>query len=61
MLVAGNAEIVNDRTIKNGLWQDEWEMYYEGGIDSPDYTIIRIRPVHAEHYHDLSKDTLELP
>jgi len=56
LLVIGNAEIVEDLPVKTGLWQNGWEMYYTGGVESPDYTIVRVRPVFAEYYHDLGKD-----
>jgi general stress protein 26 len=59
LLVAGEAEVVLDREIKRGLWQEEWSMYYEGGVEGADYTIIRLHPVFAEYYHDLIKETLK--
>lgn len=58
VLVAGEAEVVTDMEIKRGLWQDEWSVYYEDGVDGDDYTIVRMRPVFAEYYHDLTKETL---
>lgn len=61
MLVAGEAEVVTDPAIRHGLWQDEWSMYYQGGVDGDDYTIVRLRPAFAEYYHDLSKETLRFP
>jgi len=60
MLVAGEAEVVSDTEIKRGIWQDEWSVYYEGGVEGTDYTIVRLRPVFAEYYHDLTKETLRL-
>ncbi len=58
MLVAGDAEVVTDMKIKRALWEDAWSVYYEGGIEGDDYTIVRIRPVFAEYYHNLTKQTL---
>lgn len=58
MLLAGEAEIVSDVEIKRGIWQDEWSVYYEGGAEGDDYTLLRLRPVFAELYHDLTKETL---
>lgn len=60
MLVAGEAEVVSDMAVKRGLWQDEWAMYYQGGAEGEDYTIVRLGPVFAEYYHDLTKQTLRL-
>ena len=58
LLIGGDAEVVEDMAVKSGLWQNGWEMYYTGGIESPDYAIIRVRPVFAEYYHDLGKEIL---
>ena len=58
LLVAGEAEVVTDMAVKRGLWQDEWAVYYQGGVESQDFTIVRLRPVFAEYYHDLTKETL---
>lgn len=58
LLMAGEAEVVTDMEIKRGLWEDEWSVYYEGGVEGEDYTIIRIRPVFAEYYHDLTKEMM---
>ncbi len=61
ILVAGEAEVVADSAIRHGLWQDEWSMYYHGGVDGDDYTIVRLRPAFAEYYHDMSKETWTRP
>lgn len=58
MLVAGEAQVVTDMAVKRGLWQDEWAMYYQGGVESQDFAVVQLRPVFAEHYHDLTKETL---
>lgn len=58
MLVAGEAEVVSDMDIKRGMWQDDWSQYYEEGVEDADYTLLRLRPVFAEFYHDLTKETL---
>ena len=59
MLVGGEAEVVTDMAVKRGLWQDEWAVYYQGGVEGEDFTIVRLRPVFAEYYHDLTKETLK--
>ncbi len=60
MLVGGEAQIVTDMSIKRGLWQDEWAIYYQGGVESQDFTIVRLQPVFVEYYHDLTKETLRV-
>lgn len=60
LLVVGEVEMVRDPLIRRGLWQKEWSMYYEGGVDGDDFTVIRLCPVKVEYYHDLTKEVLEL-
>jgi general stress protein 26 len=44
MMVAGKAEIVRDKELKNKLWQKGWEVYYPGGPQGRVFTIIRLTP-----------------
>ncbi len=59
LLVAGDAEVGADMTIKRGLWEDGGAGYYDRGLEGMDYTIVRIRPVFAEYYHDMTKETMQ--
>jgi general stress protein 26 len=40
--VFGRAEIVNDRKIKDGFWQDQWDAYWPEGKADPDYRLLKI-------------------
>ncbi len=44
LMLGGNIEVVVDRELKKGIWQDGWEMYYPGGADDPEHTILRLLP-----------------
>ena len=44
VMLGGDIEIVDDMTLKRSLWQDGWERYYPGGVEDPDYTVLRIFP-----------------
>jgi general stress protein 26 len=59
--VIGNAEVVTDRETKASLWQEEWTRYWPGGIDDPDYVLIRIKPTQVQYFdteHSMSPDLL---
>ncbi|MHA1166790.1 MAG: pyridoxamine 5'-phosphate oxidase family protein [Candidatus Hodarchaeales archaeon] len=43
-MVGGNVEIVEDSRIKEGLWQDDWTMYYPKGVGDEDFTVLRMNP-----------------
>ncbi len=54
LLLSGEMEIVADRAVREALWQEEWMMYYPGGADDPDHTVLRLRPIAARYYHRLN-------
>lgn len=54
LLLAGEIEIVTDKKIKEEIWQEGWEMYYPGGPDDPDHTVLCLRPMLARYYHQLN-------
>ena len=53
LMLAGIAEIVTDSKLKKQLWQNGWEMYWPGGVDDPEYTVLRLLPAFAKGW---SKD-----
>jgi len=48
LMLAGKIEIVTDQNLKKQIWQDGWEMYYPGGADDSDYTILRLSSAFAK-------------
>lgn len=55
LMAAGIMEMVDDKDIKNELWQDNWTMYYPGGVEDPDYVILRLQPTFLKGYHQLQQ------
>ena len=47
--VFGDVELVEDDDLKKEFWEEEWEEYWEGPED-PDYVLLKVRGVRAEHY-----------
>lgn len=60
LMVAGIMEIVDDKDIKYELWQDNWTMYYPGGVEDPDYVILRLQPTFLKGYHQLQQYTINM-
>jgi general stress protein 26 len=48
LMLGGNIEVVADQELKREIWQDGWEIYYPDGVDSPEYTILRLLPTFAK-------------
>ena len=60
LMLAGEMKIVTDRTEKERVWQQGWEMYYPNGVHDPDHTVLRLRPVAAKYYHQLNSFHFDL-
>lgn len=54
LTLVGDIEVVQDVDLKNALWQPEWTMYYPGGAEDPDHTVLRLKPRSAAYYAQLS-------
>ncbi len=61
LMLGGTAEIVLDSDLKKEIWQEGWELYYPGGVDDPDYTILLLRPRVGKYYHRQDVARFHLP
>ena len=50
LLLVGEIEVITDMAIKRQLWQDDWKVYYPGGVDGPEYNILRLLPKHIKYW-----------
>lgn len=60
LMLSGTIEIATEPDIKKSVWQEGWEMYYPGGVDDPDYTILYLYPMYAKYYHQLNVFKIDL-
>jgi len=51
LMLAGCTEEVTDQDFKKQLWQDGWEVYWPGGADGPEYTVLRLLPDFAKGWY----------
>lgn len=59
LMVKGTLEIVTDLALKKVLWQQNWTMYYPLGYQDPDYSILCLRPDHANGYQQMTFYTID--
>lgn len=52
LLLSGEAELVTDPQLKQLLWQDDWTMYYPGGVQDPEYSILKFVPQKYKYYDE---------
>jgi len=49
----GTAEEVFDPAIREVIWMNGWEMYYPGGREGGDFSLLRFHPLRGRYYHGL--------
>jgi general stress protein 26 len=60
IMLSGSVEVVSDVDIKQALWQDGWTMYYPGGVEDPDYAVLRLTPEIVKGWYKMNRFKLEL-
>lgn len=60
LMLCGEIEEVSDRQLKKQLWQAGWEIFWKGGVDDPEYTVLRLMPAFARGGYKESPFEFEL-
>lgn len=47
LMLGGEIEEIADKQLKKQLWQDGWEMFWPGGADDPEFTVLMLEPTFA--------------
>ncbi len=42
--LVGDLEVSRDASLRHALWHDDWTVYYPGGVEDPDYTVVSLHP-----------------
>lgn len=48
LMLGGEIKEVTDKQHKKQIWQDGWEMFWPGGADDPEFTVLMLRPAFAK-------------
>ncbi|MDQ3367534.1 MAG: pyridoxamine 5'-phosphate oxidase family protein [Myxococcota bacterium] len=57
-MVDGEATISQDRALIEDLWEDDWNVWYEGGKSDPSIAIIVVRPLEGTFWSQALGDGL---
>jgi general stress protein 26 len=60
VMLKGTMEVLDDKKIKEELWQDEFSKYYTGGIDGGDFIIIKFTAESGRYYSNFSSDDFKI-
>lgn len=53
LMLGGRMEAVTDPELRRSIWQPGWTLYYPGGWQDPDHTVLRLIPDRIKYYHQL--------
>ncbi len=53
LTLTGRVEEVHDRPVRHALWTKNWDIYYKGGVEGGDFTVLRFIPERGRYYHAL--------
>ena len=59
LMLCGTTQIVTDGKLKQQLWQDCWEQYFPGGLNDPEYNILKFTPTLARCWFAGMKNATE--
>jgi len=58
--LGGRMKVLRDRASRERLWEDGCERFYPGGVDDPDYTVLRFVPEWGKYYQYGTKRRFEI-
>ena len=51
LLLVGKVDEVEDMEFKKKLWQDGWEIHWQGGADDPEFIVLKLLPTFAKGWN----------
>jgi len=60
VMLKGTMEVVDDLAVKKEIWKDEFSMYYRGGMDGGDFTILKFTAESGRSYSNFKSEDFEI-
>ena len=58
--LAGTVEVLETREAKERIWQRGDTMYYKGGVEDPDYCVLKFTAVKGRYYSNFHSEDFEV-
>jgi general stress protein 26 len=55
----GRARVVQDRARAKELWKEAYKVWFPGGVDDPELTLLAVDPISAEYWDNRGMNKLE--
>ena len=56
VMLKGTMEVLDDEAIKKEIWKEEFSMYYNGGMNSGDFIILRFTAESGRYYSNFRSE-----
>jgi general stress protein 26 len=60
VMLKGTMHVLDDIKTKKEIWKDEFTMYYPGGMDGGDFSILKFTAVNGRYYSNFSSEDFEV-
>jgi len=50
LTLRGTVEEIHDLGLRTAVWTEEWNVYYPGGQEGGDFTLLRFQPLRGRYY-----------
>ncbi len=51
LMLGGEIEEVEDMEFKKQLWQDGWDIHWQGGAEDPEFVVLQLSPTFAKGWY----------
>ena len=60
LLLTGTMEVLDDAASRRLIWRDGDTEYYPGGVDDPDYSVLRFTAYEGRYYNNYHSENIEI-
>ncbi len=51
LMLRGQVQEITDKEFKKQLWQDGWEIHWQGGAEDPEFIVLQLSPTFAKGWY----------
>lgn len=60
VMLLGTVEVLEDQTVKDRLWQAEYDKYYHLGPTDPDYCVFKFTAISGRYYSNFASENFTI-
>lgn len=57
VMLKGTMEVIDDPVTKKEIWQDDFSVYYQGGVDGGDFILLKFTAESGRFYNNFNSDS----